>query len=86
MSWEGFVKKGEEYIEKGDYDKAIECFEKALEECPEDKKWEILDYLGFCYYSKEDYDKAIKYLKESLKVCPEDKNGRHMISWEYAIV
>ena len=37
-------------MEKKEYDKAIECFEKALKECPEDKKWEILDYLGFCYY------------------------------------
>ncbi|ADC69419.1 TPR repeat-containing protein [Methanocaldococcus sp. FS406-22] len=73
MSWEDFVEKGEEYIEKGDYDKAIECFERALDECPEEGKWITLKCLALCYRLKENYDKAIEYFKKALEKCPKDK-------------
>ena len=79
MSWEEFFNKGKEHIEKGDYDKAIKCFEKALEECPEEEKWVILANLALCYRLKEDYDKAVGKLEEILKLNPNDKKVKSKI-------
>jgi len=55
--------------------KAIECFEKALKDCPNEEKWKIFIGLGLCYLSKGDYNKVIECYEEALKYCPKDKKG-----------
>jgi len=64
----------------GDYNKAIEYFEKALKCCPDKEKWKIFLNLGFCYRdlglyynSKRYYNKVIECYEEALKYCPDDK-------------
>ncbi|BGP04184.1 Heat shock protein STI1 [Rhodotorula toruloides] len=59
------------YFEQGEYDKAIETCEKAVEEGREvraDFKLiaKALGRIGTSYMRKDDYDSAIKYLQKSL--------------------
>ncbi|ABR55732.1 tetratricopeptide repeat protein [Methanococcus aeolicus] len=67
MNWEGYLKKGNEYKDKEDYDKAIEYYNEALKNYPYKFKWRIFINLGHCYYLKKDYDEAIKNYKEASK-------------------
>jgi len=58
-SIEDFVKEGIQYHDTGDYDKAIETYEKALEINPTSA---LVNYeIALSYFSKGDYKKAIKY-------------------------
>lgn len=56
---ENFVKEGIQYHDNGEYDKAIETYEKALKIEP---KSTLVNYeLALSYFSKGDYKEAIKY-------------------------
>jgi len=56
---EDFVKEGIQYHDKGDYDKAIETYKKALKINPQST---LVNYeISLSYFSKGDYKKAIKY-------------------------
>lgn len=56
---EDFVKEGIEYHDKGDYEKAIEIYKKALKIDP---KSTLVNYeIALSYSSKGDYKEAIKY-------------------------
>jgi tetratricopeptide (TPR) repeat protein len=73
---------GESYYKKGQYDKAIEYYEKALvirkKELGENHPDTATSYnnLGAAYHDKGQYDKAIEYLEKALailtKFLPED--------------
>ncbi|TNY21459.1 stress-induced-phospho protein 1 [Rhodotorula diobovata] len=59
------------YFEEGDYDKAIETCEKAVEEGRERRAdfkliAKAFGRIGSSYVRKEDYDNGIKYLQKSL--------------------
>ena len=54
---------------KQDYDKAIECFEKAIEL---NDLAEAYFGMGIAYqYGKQDYKEAIKYYKKAIKYKPD---------------
>lgn len=63
------------YYSKGDYDKALEYYEKALKIDLKiygtEEHLDIATYygnIGGVYYSKGDYKKALKYYKKALKI------------------
>lgn len=62
---EGYVKKGVQYHDNGEYDKAIETYKKALELDP---KSTLVNYeIALSYFTKGDYEKAIEYSDVVLK-------------------
>lgn len=62
---EDFVKEGIQYHDKGDYDRAIEVYKKALEVNP---KSTLVNYeIALSYLSKKEYKQAIKYSNIVLK-------------------
>ncbi|MCQ4575099.1 MAG: tetratricopeptide repeat protein, partial [Candidatus Brocadiales bacterium] len=61
-------KKGNEYLEKNDYDNAIKYYKEALEYDPDDDVIErsLAIALGQKAYDNKDFDAAIKYYNEAL--------------------
>lgn len=70
------IKQGNQAIESGNYEEALEIFEK-LKDSDEDKK-EIYRGLGIAYIGMEDYENGIKALKKSLK-----QSEGTVGDWEY---
>lgn len=71
-SIEDFVKEGIQYHDKGDYDKAIKSYEKALKIDP---KSTLIHYeIALSYFTKGDYKKAIKHSDKVLS-----QNAEYMI-------
>jgi tetratricopeptide (TPR) repeat protein len=70
---------GDCYREKGETDKAIEIYGKAIEDAKADEKMgkEVmvkgLAALGDCYLRKNDLEKAQEYFKQSVDASPEDE-------------
>jgi tetratricopeptide (TPR) repeat protein len=59
------IAKGNKFVEKKDYKKALAEYEKAVKKDPSDPKANLL--LGLSYANAGDYDKAIQYTQASLK-------------------
>ena len=72
------------YDDEGIYDKAIECYEKALEirlkKLGEEHTETVATYdnLGITYASKSEYDKAIKCLEKVLEIRTKKLGKFHM--------
>ncbi|MEM7381554.1 MAG: tetratricopeptide repeat protein [Bacteroidota bacterium] len=67
-----FVEKGIEYHDRGEYDKAIEAYQKALEIAP---KSALVNYeIALSHFAMGDYEKVIAYSDVVL-----DQNGDHML-------
>lgn len=70
---------GDCYREKGEVDKAIEIYLKAVEESKADAKFgkqvmgKGLAAVGECYLRKNDIEKAQEYFKQSVDADPEDE-------------
>ncbi len=64
--------EGQNYI-KGQYDKAIGEFEKALLDNPQDPSWKaaILNGLGSSYMALDDFEKGTNYVLKSIEVYPD---------------
>jgi len=60
--------EGNEYYKKNEFDKAIECYNKALEICPD--LLETYFNRGLAYTRKQMYDKAIKDLNKVIELNP----------------
>ncbi|MDQ1318034.1 MAG: Tetratricopeptide repeat protein [Candidatus Poribacteria bacterium] len=60
--------RGDVYMKRGDYDKAIGEFKQVLERTPNDPV--TLSSIGIAYYAKGDYDQAINYLEQAKKADP----------------
>ena len=72
-----YYKEGNEFYFKGQYDKALECFEKSLEIALEDGGSEYFaesevvkcyEVLGFTWKAKGQYDKALECFERSLEI------------------
>ena len=76
---------GGAYYDKGDYDKALEYYERALTiQEGLGARYGIgasLCNIGWTYYDKGDYDKAEKYLEKSLSMQKEIGLGRDDLIW-----
>jgi len=70
---------GDCYREKGDLDKAIEFYNKAIEEAKKDEKMgkeitaKALAAIGNCYIKKEDFETAQSFFKQSIDTFPENE-------------
>ncbi|MDR1112987.1 MAG: tetratricopeptide repeat protein [Bacteroidales bacterium] len=62
--------QGNAYYAKGDYDKAIEDYSKAIDLMPDDV--EAYNYRGNAYALKCDYDKAIEDFSKAIELKPND--------------
>lgn len=65
-----FFGEGEIFMEKGEYYKAIDCFNKALKEKP--NYLNAIFNRGICYMELEEYGKAIADFDDSYKAAPFD--------------
>lgn len=70
---------GDCYREKGDLDKAIESYNKAIEEAKKDEKMgkeitaKALAAIGNCYINKGDFETAQSFFKQSIDTFPENE-------------
>jgi len=60
--------RGESYLNKGDYDSAINSFKSVLESNPNDPQ--ALSLIGIAYYKKGDYNEAISHLDQAKEADP----------------
>lgn len=63
------------YVDKENYDKAIELYKNYLEK--DNKTSEAYNNLGALYYYKKEYKKAEKYLVDGYKIDPDNLNIIH---------
>lgn len=62
--------KGRVYSELGEYETAIESFEKMFEISPDDEKFKLYTQrqMGIQYYNMKNYEKALEYYNEALEI------------------
>jgi tetratricopeptide (TPR) repeat protein len=78
-AYQAYALVGDCYREKGDFDKAIEAYDKAVEEAKKDEKMgkEVmakgLAAIGDCYLRKGDFEKAQSFFKQSVDAYPENE-------------
>lgn len=67
-SYEDWVTEANYYLDEGIYDKAVECYLKALEK----KNTNPIDWFNLAYalYHLEKYDSALEAINEALKISP----------------
>jgi Flp pilus assembly protein TadD len=78
---EGHFKKGFDYQNQGDLDKALEEYNKALELNP--NYIQVYTNLGTVYLGKGNYDRAIQNFKKSLELNYLDKKAHYNIGVAY---
>jgi tetratricopeptide (TPR) repeat protein len=66
-------------MKKNDFDKAIECYEKAIELGSNDAYTNI----GVAYSQKGDCGKAIEYYKKAIELNPDDADIHHNMARVY---
>ena len=60
------------YWYKKGFDKAIECYDKAIELDPNNPAW---NNMGLAYDDKKEYDKAIECYEKAIKLEPNDSKA-----------
>ena len=60
--------KGNEYMRKQEYGKAIECYEKAIKTMPESEK--LWTNKGYAYLCKGEYELALKCFERAIEINP----------------
>lgn len=76
-----FYKLGNEYYEKGDFDRAIENYDRAVEMDPSYDK--AYYNRGLAYACKEDYDRAISDINKVIALKPEFAEAYHVLGLAY---
>jgi type IV pilus assembly protein PilF len=66
---------GNSYSAKGDWDKAIEAYQKIIEDVFYGTPHFALSNMALAYYQKSDYVRAEKYFLEALKLSPDFVNA-----------
>jgi len=78
-AYQAHLSIGDCYREKGDYDKAIEEYNRAMELASTDEEMgketsaRALAALGEIYLRKEDFEKAQNYFKQSIETYPDNE-------------
>ena len=75
----GYNNQGITYYQKGDYDRAIRDFTKAIEINPRYAK--AYNYRGSAYGEKGDYDQAIRDFTKAIEINPKNSNAYAGRSW-----
>ena len=76
-----WLKKGNDWHQKQDYDKAIECYENAIRLNPKDA--DAYNNMGNAYNNKQDYDKAIEYYEKAIELNPKDADAYYNMGNAY---
>ncbi len=67
------VEKGKDYLEKGNYDEALACFEQAI--LLDSNNPDLLNFKAVSLRSMGRYDEAIDCFNKSLEIDPRDKKA-----------
>ena len=67
------IDRGEAYLEKGQYDEALACFEQAI--LLENNDPELWNLKAVSLRSMGRYDEAIECFNKSLEIDPRDRNA-----------
>ncbi len=67
------VSLGKDYLEKGEYENALGCFEQAILLNPNDS--ELWNFKAVSLRSMGRYDEAVECFNKSLEIDPRDKNA-----------
>ena len=70
------------WVEKKDYDKAIEDYNEAIRLDP--KEAEAFDGRGNAWAGKKEYDKALKDYNEAIRLDPKNATSHGDLAWLYA--
>jgi len=79
IAYQAHLSIGDCYREKGEFDKAIEEYNRALEKAQNDEEMggetaaKALAALGEIYLRKEDFENAQNYFKQSIEAYPENE-------------
>ncbi|MCD4818030.1 MAG: sigma 54-interacting transcriptional regulator [Candidatus Cloacimonetes bacterium] len=76
-------KLGQEYFQKGNLEKAVDCFKKNLISTNQLTSEEIVKYLrniGLCYLKMNKFKKAQKYLFSAIEICEREDLHKHKAS------
>jgi stress-induced-phosphoprotein 1 len=68
-----FKSEGTEAFKGKEFEKAIECFKKAIEASPSDHT--LYGNTSAAYYNLEEFDEALKFADECIKVKPDWSKG-----------
>ena len=71
--------RGHIYYQKGQYEKAISAFTKAIEINPTDER--AYSIRGLSYAGKRQYDKAISDINKALEINPSDAEAYNNLAW-----
>jgi len=78
---EKHFKKGFEYQDKGNLDKALEEYQKALQLNP--NYTQVYTNLGTVYLEKQDYDQAIQQFKKVIELNYYDRKAHYNLGFAY---
>ena len=67
------VRRGKDYLEKGEYENALGCFEQAILLNQNDS--ELWNFKAVSLRSMGRYDEAVECFNKSLEIDPRDKNA-----------
>ncbi len=67
------VSRGKDYLEKGEYENALGCFEQAILLNQNDS--ELWTFKAVSLRSMGRYDEAVECFNKSLEIDPRDKNA-----------
>jgi tetratricopeptide (TPR) repeat protein len=71
---------GDCYREKGEYDKAVEIYDKLVEQSKSDSTMgkmmgaKGLAAIGLCFLKRQNFEQAQDYFKKSIEMSPQDEN------------
>lgn len=79
QNYSEYVKMGSLYAQKNDYDKALKCFEKALEFATDDSTIAVINSnISSVYYKLKDYESALQYAEKSHELNPDDESEEYI--------